>query len=107
MRFTKMHGCGNDYVYVDAWSERLPRDLAGLARGISDRHRGIGADGLIVIRPSRVADLERVMPNADGSRSEMCGNGIRCAAKLARVHGRVGRARSGGTPRALRVLTGA
>jgi diaminopimelate epimerase len=100
MRFTKMHGCGNDYVYVDAWSERLPRDLAPLARRVSDRHTGVGGDGLIVIAPSRVADLKMVMLNADGSTSEMCGNGIRCAAKLA--HDR-GRARG----RSLKVETGA
>src|SRR3954467_1984799 len=100
MRFTKMHGCGNDYVYVDAWSERLPRDLAALARRISDRHTGVGADGLIVVAPSRVADVKMVMLNADGSRSEMCGNGIRCAAKLAHDHRRA-------RGRALRVETGA
>ncbi len=89
MRFTKMHGCGNDYVYVDAWSETLPGDLPGLARRVSDRHAGIGADGLIVVAPSRVAEACMIMFNADGSRSEMCGNGIRCAAKLAWDHRRV------------------
>jgi diaminopimelate epimerase len=100
MRFTKMQGCGNDYVYVDAWSERLPRDLAPLARRVSDRHAGVGGDGLIVIAPSRVADLKMVMLNADGSTSEMCGNGIRCAAKLARDRGRA-------RGRSLKVETGA
>ncbi|MBA2480775.1 MAG: diaminopimelate epimerase [Planctomycetes bacterium] len=93
MRFTKMHGCGNDYVYVDAWRERLPADLPGCARRISDRHTGVGADGLIIVGPSRLADARMTMFNADGSRSEMCGNGIRCAAKLAYDHGHV-RARS-------------
>ncbi len=83
MRFTKMHGCGNDYVYVDAWDEVLPADVPGLARAISDRHTGVGADGLIVVAPSRKADARMIMFNADGSESEMCGNGIRCAAKLA------------------------
>jgi diaminopimelate epimerase len=84
--FTKMHGCGNDYVFVDAWQERLPRDLPALARAISDRHQGVGADGLILVGPSRRADCRMVMFNADGSRSEMCGNGLRCAAKLAHDH---------------------
>ncbi|HYE06852.1 MAG TPA: diaminopimelate epimerase [Planctomycetota bacterium] len=83
MRFTKMHGCGNDYVFVDAWDEVLPADVPGLARAISDRHTGVGADGLIVLAPSRKADARMIMFNADGSESEMCGNGIRCVAKLA------------------------
>ncbi|MHC5066990.1 MAG: diaminopimelate epimerase [Planctomycetota bacterium] len=87
MRFTKMHGCGNDYVYIDAWQERLPADLAALARLVSDRHRGIGADGLIVVAPDGEADARMIMFNADGSESEMCGNGLRCAAKLAWDHG--------------------
>ncbi|MBA3708068.1 MAG: diaminopimelate epimerase [Planctomycetes bacterium] len=87
MRFTKMHGCGNDYVYIDAWRERVPSNLPKLARAISDRHTGVGADGLIIIGPSRRADARMVMFNSDGSRSEMCGNGIRCAAKLAYDHG--------------------
>ena len=89
MRFTKMHGCGNDYVYVDAWEETLPPDVPGLARAVSDRHTGIGADGLIVVAPSRKADARMIMFNADGSESEMCGNGLRCAAKLAFDRGRV------------------
>jgi diaminopimelate epimerase len=100
MRFTKMHGCGNDYAYVDAWRERLPKDLPGLARRISDRHTGVGADGLIIVGPSRRGDARMTMFNADGSRSEMCGNGIRCAAKLAHDHGH---ARGGH----LRIETGA
>jgi diaminopimelate epimerase len=101
MRFTKMHGCGNDYVYVDAWNEALPADLPGLARRISDRHTGVGGDGLILIGPADGgADARMTMFNADGSESEMCGNGIRCAAKLAWDHGRVG-------TRSPRIATGA
>ncbi len=89
MRFTKMHGCGNDYVYVDAWAEDLPKDLPALARAISDRHTGVGSDGLIIVGPAKGADATMTMFNADGSQSEMCGNGIRCAAKLAYDHRRV------------------
>ena len=80
MRFTKMHGCGNDYVYVDCTRELLP-DPASLAVRISDRHFGIGSDGLILICPSDAADFRMRMYNADGSEAEMCGNGIRCVAK--------------------------
>lgn len=95
MKFTKMHGCGNDYVYVDAWSERLPADLPALAVAISDRHRGVGGDGLIIVGPGRDgADADMRVFNADGSESEMCGNGIRCAGKLAWDHGRLGGNRS-------------
>lgn len=80
MKFTKMHGCGNDYVYVNCFSETV--DNPGeVAKVVSDRHFGIGSDGLILIRPSTVADFEMAMYNADGSRGEMCGNGIRCVAK--------------------------
>jgi diaminopimelate epimerase len=89
MKFTKMHGCGNDYVYIDAWAEDLPKDLPALARAVSDRHTGIGSDGLIIVGPSDNADARMTMFNADGSESEMCGNGIRCAAKLAYDHKRV------------------
>ena len=77
MKFTKMHGLGNDYVYVDAIHQRLD-DLNELARRVSDRHFGIGGDGLICIFPSEVADFRMRMFNADGSEGEMCGNGIRC-----------------------------
>lgn len=95
MRFTKMHGCGNDYVYVDGWAETLPADLPALARAVSDRHTAIGADGLIVVGPGADGgDARMRMWNADGSESEMCGNGIRCAAKLAWDHGRLGGQRS-------------
>ena len=81
MRFVKMHGCGNDYVYVDGAKER-PRDAAQAARIVSDRHFGVGSDGLILINPSETADFEMEMYNADGSRGEMCGNGIRCVGKF-------------------------
>lgn len=91
MRFTKMHGAGNDYVYVDCFREAIPEDPAGLARRISHRHFGVGGDGLILIRPSDVADARMQMFNADGSEGEMCGNGIRCVAKYAFDHGLVDR----------------
>src|ERR1043166_5371518 len=87
MRFTKMHGIGNDYVYVDCFAQPTPADAAALARKISDRHFGIGGDGLILICPSEVADARMRMFNADGSESEMCGNGIRCVAKYVHDHG--------------------
>jgi diaminopimelate epimerase len=89
MRFTKMHGAGNDYVYVDCFQERAPRDPARLSRAISDRHLGVGADGLILICPSERADARMRMFNADGSEAEMCGNGIRCVAKYVYDHGLV------------------
>ena len=80
MRFTKMHGAGNDYVYVDCTKSQL--DNAGaVARFVSDRHFGIGSDGLILIKPSDKADFFMEMYNSDGSRAQMCGNGIRCVAK--------------------------
>ncbi|MGN0345136.1 MAG: diaminopimelate epimerase [Lachnospiraceae bacterium] len=86
MKFTKMHGCGNDYVYVNCFSETVehPEEVA---KKVSDRHFGIGSDGLILIRPSKVADFEMAMYNADGSRGEMCGNGIRCVAKYVYDYG--------------------
>ncbi len=79
MKFTKMHGAGNDYIYVDA--RDLSQDWPEVARKISDRHFGVGSDGLILILDSGVADLKMRMFNADGSEGEMCGNGIRCFAK--------------------------
>ena len=83
MKFTKMQGCGNDYVYVNGFEEKIPaEDKPKLARQLSDRHFGIGGDGLIFINPAREADFEMEMYNADGSRSEMCGNGIRCVGKF-------------------------
>lgn len=87
MKFTKMHGAGNDYVYVDCFAETVPRDLPRLAMAVSDRHKGIGADGLILICPSETADARMRMFNADGSESEMCGNGVRCVAKYVYDHG--------------------
>ena len=87
MRFTKMHGAGNDYVYVDCFEQPVPANPAELARRVSDRHFGIGGDGLILICPSRVADARMWMFNADGSEAEMCGNGIRCVAKYVYDHG--------------------
>ncbi|MGD0383955.1 MAG: diaminopimelate epimerase, partial [Thermoguttaceae bacterium] len=87
MRFTKMHGAGNDYVYVNCFEEPYPSDAARLARKVSDRHYGIGGDGLILICPSETADARMRMFNADGSESEMCGNGIRCVAKYVYDHG--------------------
>lgn len=86
MRFTKMEGLGNDYVYVDLHEERVD-DPAGLSRAISDRYCGVGSDGLILIAPSKSADVRMEMYNADGSRSQMCGNGIRCVARYAVEHG--------------------
>lgn len=86
MKFTKMHGCGNDYVYVDCTTEVIP-DIEATAIRVSDRHFGIGSDGLILIKSSEVADFEMDMYNADGSRGKMCGNGIRCVAKYVYDHG--------------------
>ena len=87
IRFTKMQGCGNDYVYVNGFTEQIPQEMkAELAIKISDRHFGIGSDGLIFINPTPDADFEMEMYNADGSRSEMCGNGIRCVGKYVYDH---------------------
>ncbi len=88
LKFTKMHGLGNDYVYVNLFEERVD-DAPALARVISDRHRGVGSDGLILVVPPEDADADvrMIMYNADGSRAQMCGNGIRCVAKLAYDHG--------------------
>ncbi len=87
--FTKMHGAGNDYVYLDAFTQALPADIAALAGAVCPRHTGIGADGVIVIGPSDVAAARMQMWNADGSPGEMCGNGIRCVAKYLFDRGRV------------------
>ena len=81
MKFTKMHGCGNDYVYVDC-TKAMISDPADVARKVSDRHFGVGSDGLILICPSQQADFRMAMFNADGSEGAMCGNGIRCVAKF-------------------------
>ena len=80
MKFTKMHGIGNDYVYVNCFKERL-ENPAQISRFVSDRHCGIGGDGLILIGPSEVADFQMRIYNADGSQAEMCGNGVRCVGK--------------------------
>jgi diaminopimelate epimerase len=85
MKFTKMHGAGNDYVYIDGFVEQVS-DPAELARRVSNRQFGIGSDGLILILPSDVADVRMRMFNLDGSESKMCGNGIRCVAKYAHDH---------------------
>lgn len=82
LKFTKMHGCGNDYIYIDGARERIPAEQKPeLVRRLSDRHFGIGGDGVIFINPSDQADFEMEMYNMDGTRAEMCGNGIRCVAK--------------------------
>ena len=81
MKFVKMHGCGNDYVYVNGFEEHI-KNKEELAKRVSDRHFGIGSDGAIFINPSEIADFEMEMYNADGSRAEMCGNGIRCVGKF-------------------------
>ena len=83
MEITKMHGCGNDYVYIDGAKEKIaPEDKEAFVRRVSDRHFGVGGDGVIFINPAKEADFEMEMYNADGSRAEMCGNGIRCVAKF-------------------------
>lgn len=87
MNFSKMHGIGNDYVYVSTFEQNEPGDPAELARQVSDRHFGIGSDGLILITPSKLADARMRMFNSDGSESEMCGNGVRCVAKYIHDHG--------------------
>jgi diaminopimelate epimerase len=88
MRFTKMHGVGNDFIIL-APEEVAGRDLPGLARQVCDRHFGVGADGILIPAPSEVADLKMVYLNSDGSPSEMCGNGIRCLARYAKDRGLV------------------
>ena len=86
MTFTTMHGLGNDYVYVNGFEEKVPNPEK-TAQYVSDRHFGVGSDGLILINPSDKADCEMAMYNADGSRGEMCGNGIRCVAKYVYDYG--------------------
>ena len=85
MKFTKMHGCGNDYVYVNCFEETID-DPAAVSRFVSDRHFGIGSDGMILIHPSDKADFRMAMYNLDGSEGSMCGNGIRCVAKFVYDH---------------------
>ena len=86
MRFTKMHGVGNDFIIFDP-GEAAGRDLPDLTRRICDRHFGVGADGILIPAPSDVADLKMIYLNSDGSPSEMCGNGIRCLARYAKDRG--------------------
>lgn len=86
MKFTKMHGIGNDYVYVNCFTEKV-EDPNGVSKKVSDRHFGIGSDGLILIKPSDKADFEMDMYNSDGSQGAMCGNGIRCVAKYVYDYG--------------------
>lgn len=99
MHFVKMHGCGNDYIYIDCFRQPVPNNPAELSRRMSDRHFGVGSDGLILICPSQLADAKMRMFNADGSEAEMCGNGIRCVAKYLYEHGLVRKSR-------LRIETG-
>ncbi|HAP73660.1 MAG TPA: diaminopimelate epimerase, partial [Lachnospiraceae bacterium] len=94
LHFTKMHGCGNDYVYINGFTEHIPQEeKPALVRRLSDRHFGIGGDGVIFINPveaqESAADFEMEMWNADGTRAEMCGNGIRCVAKYVYDHGMI------------------
>ena len=111
MQFTKMHGLGNDYVYVDCFKQTVA-DPVSLAKEISDRYRGVGADGLILICPSTVADVRMRIFNTDGSEAQMCGNGIRCVAKYAYEHSLGGSRKTfsipGGSsfPVSLRIETG-
>jgi len=86
MKFTKLHGLGNCYIYVNCFEERVA-DAAALARAVSDRNTGVGSDGLILICPSNIADARMEMYNVDGTRGQMCGNGVRCLAKYVYDHG--------------------
>ena len=110
MQFTKMHGLGNDYVYVNCFTQKI-ENPADLAVRVSDRHFGIGSDGLILIEPSAIADARMRMFNADGSESQMCGNGLRCVAKyvydhdLARNHTEFSLPGQGTFPTSLRIET--
>lgn len=88
LSFTKLQGCGNDYIYLDCW-EQTPPDPGALSRRLSDRHFGIGADGIILMGPSAVADAQMRIFNLDGSEGRMCGNGIRCVGKYLYESGRV------------------
>ena len=110
MKFTKMQGAGNDYVYVNCFVEQI-EDPAAVAIKVSNRNFGIGSDGLILIMPSDQADVRMRMFNSDGSESEMCGNGIRCVAKYAFDHGLVAKkeisAETGAGILTLQLVTGA
>ena len=88
MKFTKMHGAGNDYIYINCFEEDIvPEEMIDDIIAMSDRHKGIGSDGVIFIMPSKVADARMRMFNADGSEGKMCGNGIRCVGKYVYEHG--------------------
>lgn len=88
LKFTKMHGCGNDYIYINGFAQHIDDDRKPeLARKLSDRHFGVGGDGVIFINPGKAAAFEMEMYNADGTRAQMCGNGIRCVAKYVYDHG--------------------
>ncbi len=101
MKFTKMHGCGNDYIYVYTGDQDIaPEERGRLSRELSDRHKGIGGDGIIYINPTDEADFEMEMYNADGSKGAMCGNGIRCVGKFVFDHGLTDK-------KSLKILTGA
>lgn len=89
LHFTKMHGIGNDYIYINGFEETLPADLPALSRKMSPRHTSVGSDGLILILPSDVADVRMRMFNPDGSEAEMCGNAIRCVGKYVYDHGMI------------------
>jgi diaminopimelate epimerase len=104
--FVKMHGAGNDYVYVDCFREQPPADPASLAPRIADRHRGVGGDGLVLVQPSTVAAARMRMFNADGSEAEMCGNGIRCVAHLVVSRGHAAGRGCGPRPPRRRALCG-
>ncbi len=99
LQFSKMHGAGNDYVYVDCFEQPVPADASQLAQRVSDRHFGIGSDGLVLIVPAPSADAEMRMYNADGSRGKMCGNALRCVAWFLRNRGRC-------ESNSVRILTG-
>ena len=98
MKFTKMHGTGNDYIYIDCFREKINNPVE-LAKRISHRRFGVGGDGLILIKPFEKGDAEMVIYNSDGSLAEMCGNGLRCVAKY--VHDRYARGKN-----ELQLLTG-
>jgi diaminopimelate epimerase len=91
IQFVKMHGAGNDYVYIDCFSQPAPENPGTLAKRMADRHRGVGGDGLILVQPSGVAAARMRMFNADGSEAEMCGNGVRCVGHLVVARGHAGR----------------
>ena len=109
MKFTKMHGCSNDYVYVNCFEETV-ENMGDFAKEVSDRHKGVGSDGAIFICPAEGADCEMKMFNSDGSYSEMCGNGIRCVAKYVYDNGIVDKKDidilSGGSIKKVHVETG-